>query len=353
MKICEFEIEELNIPFKVAFQHSTISRNETESVLVRTRSQAGNIGLGEGCPRNYVTGESVGTAQEFFSKYRSDLIFIRNIKDLTEWASSHRVEIDSNPAAFSAIEVSLLNALALEEGKTVEQLLELPKVTGKFCYTAVLGTRSSKIFNSQLQRYKAVGFKDYKVKIFGDVGIDQVNLELLSNELETDNRIRIDANNVWDNASNAIQYLEAINVCFFAVEEPSTANMFEDFTVIHKELGKKIILDESFLKYQDFEHIKGDPFPWIINLRVSKMGGIMRSLAIAEQAKKLEIPIIIGAQVGETSILTRAAITVANAYKDILEGQEGAFGTHLLSYDLVNPPISFGSGGAVDMSTKP
>jgi len=41
------------------------------------------------------------------------------------------------------------------------------------------------------------------------------------------------------------------------------------------------------------------------------MGGILRSLAIAEQAKQIGIPIIIGAQVGETSILTRAALTLA------------------------------------------
>ncbi|MFZ1761994.1 MAG: hypothetical protein WAT99_03795, partial [Nitrospira sp.] len=66
--------------------------------------------------------------------------------------------------------------------------------------------------------------------------------------------------------------------------------------------------------------------------------------------------IVVGAQVGETSILTRAALTVADRYRDILLAQEGAFGTHLLEYDLCDPPLMFGRGGRLAMdrySTRP
>jgi hypothetical protein len=35
---------------------------------------------------------------------------------------------------------------------------------------------------------------------------------------------------------------------------------------------------------------------------------------------------------------------------DMLIGQEGAFGTHLLSSDIVQDPIMFGQGGRVDAS---
>ena len=78
------------------------------------------------------------------------------------------------------------------------------------------------------------------------------------------------------------------------------------------------------------------------------MGGILRSLAIAEEAKARGIPIIIGAQVGETSILTRAALTVANQYRDILLAQEGAFGTYLLKQDITDSPLMFGKRGTLD-----
>ena len=78
------------------------------------------------------------------------------------------------------------------------------------------------------------------------------------------------------------------------------------------------------------------------------MGGLLRSLAIVEQAKKLGIKIIIGAQVGETSLLTRAALTIAQIAKPVLIAQEGAFGTLLLAEDVTTEPLMFGNGGVLD-----
>ena len=349
MKISDIQIEELNIPLKISFEHSTASRSETESVLVKTHTGSGHTGLGEGCPRSYVTGESISSALKFFSKYESEFITISSVSKLKEWITTHKIEIDNNPAAFSATEISLLNALALDRETSIEQLLEIPKIAGKFHYTAVLGTRDAIMFHSQLKQYKAGGFKDYKVKLFGDLAIDLQNMNLFSSEFGTGIRLRFDANNLWTSAVEAIDYLEALNTNYFAIEEPITANKYEDLKLIYKALDKKIILDESFLKSEDFQHIREDPLPWIINLRISKMGGIIRSLSIAAEARELGIPLIIGAQVGETSILTRAALMVASSCRKILIAQEGAYGTHLLSYDLVDPPISFGAGGILEI----
>jgi L-Ala-D/L-Glu epimerase len=49
--------------------------------------------------------------------------------------------------------------------------------------------------------------------------------------------------------------------------------------------------------------------------------------------------------VGETSLLTRAALTVAAQAHDLLLAQEGAFGTHLLAADVCEEPLMFGAGG--------
>ena len=114
-------------------------------------------------------------------------------------------------------------------------------------------------------------------------------------------------------------------------------------------LKTPIIVDESFLRVDQFPAILHDPpSTWIVNIRVSKMGGVLRSLAVAKRAKEIGIPIIIGAQVGETSVLTRAALAVANTYRDILVAQEGAFGTLLLERDICNPSLMFGAGGQLD-----
>ena len=64
-------------------------------------------------------------------------------------------------------------------------------------------------------------------------------------------------------------------------------------------------------------------------------------------ARSYGINIIIGAQVGETSLLTRSALTVANANRDILIAQEGAYATILLEKDICQPPLMFGKGGKI------
>jgi L-alanine-DL-glutamate epimerase-like enolase superfamily enzyme len=78
------------------------------------------------------------------------------------------------------------------------------------------------------------------------------------------------------------------------------------------------------------------------------MGGIARALAAVAAAREAGIRVIVGAQVGETSVLTRAALPVAAAADDLLVAQEGAFGTHLLVQDVCDPPLMFGSGGLLD-----
>ena len=62
---------------------------------------------------------------------------------------------------------------------------------------------------------------------------------------------------------------------------------------------------------------------------------------------------IVGAQVGETSLLTRAALTVAQAAGSALFAQEGAFGTFLLTRDVCEPPLMFGAGGVLHVADHP
>jgi len=79
------------------------------------------------------------------------------------------------------------------------------------------------------------------------------------------------------------------------------------------------------------------------------MGGLLRSVDVVAAARQRGIGVIVGAQVGETSLLTRAGLTVAHAAADILAAQEGAFGTHLLTADVCDPPIMFGARGLVEV----
>ena len=267
--------------------------------------------------------------------------------------SEHVTDIDANPAAMCAIEMAFLDLLAKEEKMSIEKLLDFPELSGQFKYTAVLGDSSSEVFYSVLKKYLKLGFDDYKIKLSGDIAKDQEKCLIINSEVKDLSRVRFDANNLWDEYKIAINYLSKLKSDYFAIEEPLKPNCYTDLSKIAKELDKQIILDESFLRLNQMKYLSDCPDLWLINLRISKMGGLLRSKAIIDQARSCGIKIIIGAQVGETSLLTRAALSIANYAKDLVIAQEGAFGNLLLKRDVCEPPIMFGNKGKLKASILP
>ncbi len=347
MSLASFDHRPLHIPFKQAFAHAAAVRVETESVLVTVTDQAGIEGFGEGCPRWYVTGESVESIRRFVETHKDQWASFGGIEDLKLWATAHASAINQNPAGWCAVELACLDLFGKKAGRPIEALLGVPPLAGNFSYSAVLGTETIASFEKQLQQYMAVGFVDFKVKVTGRIRDDCARLAQLAALPQA--RLRLDANNLWADAGEAVAYLKQLPGSIAAIEEPLQAHDYEGCRRVSSELGLPVILDESFLRTDQFTSIQSTPSAWIINIRVSKMGGLVRSLAVAQRAKELGIPIVVGAQVGETSLLTRAALTVANAYRDSLVAQEGAFGTHLLEHDICRPLLMFGKAGGLSV----
>jgi L-alanine-DL-glutamate epimerase-like enolase superfamily enzyme len=296
-----------------------------------------------------VTGEGLESAAAFFSSHSDEwLDAIGDVETLRAWTAGHAGEIDGNPAAWCAVELALLDSFARGEQRSVESLLGLPELAGRFRYTAVLGDAEPAQFEAQLKHYLKAGLTVFKVKLSADPVRDALKVRTLADAGVASDAVRADANNLWDSADAALAHLSKLPAGFAALEEPLRARDWRGMERLWRELGTRIVLDESVLGPADLDQLGGRADTWIVNLRVSKMGGLLRSLAMLPELRRRGIGLIIGAQVGETSVLTRAALTVACAGRDMLLAQEGAFGTHLLARDVVDPPLMFGAGGVLD-----
>jgi L-alanine-DL-glutamate epimerase-like enolase superfamily enzyme len=351
--IARLRFRELRIPFKVAFRHAAAERAETESVWIDAIGADGLVGSGESCPRLYVTGETLETARAFTAEHEEELREATSIEVLREWMEAHRALIDANPAAWCALELAILDLLGKRHGTPVEALLSMPPIAGEFHYTAVLGDASPEAFHAMAERYWQLGFRDFKVKLCGDLERDRHKLAVFAKWPEASARVRADANNLWPNAEQAIAGLRRLDYRFLAVEEPIGKNRYAELSDISRALGCPIILDESCTRREQLSLLPGPRSQWMVNVRVSKMGGLIRSTQVIEAARQCGIGVIVGAQVGETSVLTRAALPAARAAGDALVAQEGAFGTLLLERDVCEPPLMFGAGGVLDASTYP
>ena len=348
----DLRLYRLDIPFTTAFKHSSVVRTATQSVWVEAHSED-VIGVGEGCPREYVTGEDLASAQTFFERHRQELSReIGSIEALTAWVNAHARIIDTNPAAWCALELAMLDLFARRQNVPVEQLTTSKPATGVFRYSAVVGDGGPDTFRATVARYREMGFHDFKLKLSGDPVRDGDKIDALRDLEDLESlRVRVDANNLWGDPEVAVRHLAGLDFSFSGIEEPLPANALDGMRLVSEHTGSPIILDESFLRAEQMAAIEEDPERWIINVRVSKMGGLLRSLALVNDARNAGIPIIVGAQVGETSVLTRVGFTVARAAGDALRAQEGAFGTHLLEADVATPPLMFDRAGILNADT--
>jgi L-alanine-DL-glutamate epimerase-like enolase superfamily enzyme len=350
MTLKSLEASELDIPFKGAFKHASAERRAMQSLLVRACAASGEDGFGEGCPREYVTAESMSTALAFVDRHRAEWNSgLHDMQALQAWVSTHRLEIDANPAAWTAVELAMLDLFGKLRQCSIERVLELPEISGRFRYSAILGDGPPQQFAAQLNQFIKAGFGTFKIKLSPKMPENKTKIRLLEEAGLVGDRVRADANNLWHDADACVRDLESLKYQFAALEEPLQPGDFMGLSRIAQSLNIRIILDESVSRLEQLDPIPQSPGRWIVNCRVSKMGGLLRSLQFLRSAASRGLGLIVGAHVGETSVLTRAALTLASTSDSALIAQEGAFGTHLLSRDIADPPLMFGAGGIIDV----
>lgn len=214
----------LAIAFRTSFSHAAATRAQTESIWVEAKLRDGSAGHGEGCPRDYVSGETLEGALAFVSRHRAEWIEqIRDADTLKAWIEGNRARIDANPAAWCAVELALLDAFARNAGKTVEALLGLPAIGGTFHYSAVLGDADAQRFQAELARYRQAGFGAFKIKLSGDAPRDRAKVHALEAAGIAAAAVRADANNLWSDAREATRFLAELGYGFSALEEPLRA----------------------------------------------------------------------------------------------------------------------------------
>jgi L-alanine-DL-glutamate epimerase-like enolase superfamily enzyme len=230
---------------------------------------------------------------------------------------------------------------------------------GKLCsrYTAVLGNDKKKEYTTLADQYLILGISDFKIKLCGNLRRDIEKIDMLE-QLSVQHhakpmRIRLDANNLWkDRCDEAVEYTMMLGIGrVFAMEEPVRAKDAEDISKFSIATGLPVILDESLCTLEDLSLYRNIAGNFIANIKISKVGGLIRALKMIEELKKMRWPIIIGCHVGETSLLTRAALVVSSSAGDSLIAHEGAFGDYLVEREPASPMLKFGREGLLDLNS--
>ena len=133
-----------------------------------------------------------------------------------------------------------------------------------------------------------------------------------------------------------------------SVEQPVAHEQVAALAAIRKAIQTPMMLDESLCGMVDAERAVEGGWCDLFNLRLSKCGGFIPSLRLAQFAKRHGLGYQLGCQVGETAILSAAGRHFASAVKDI-RFVEGSYDRHLVWESLSPSDLTFGRGGWAPM----
>ena len=354
--IASVDVLTVSLPFRFSFGHALAERRDSTNVFIRLRLSDGSVGYGEGVPREYVTGETVDWALAALIERQVPAVLGRSFDDpdevptLIDDVPGSAPDGSLDTAARCAIELALLDAAGKSFGLPVAHWLggtPAPKVR----YDAVLPFSSPRKVGALAVVIRALGVKQVKAKVGGDLEKEARSLRVLRRVLGSGADIRVDANCAWnaDEALAAIERLREFRLS--SVEQPGPRDDLAGLRRVTEATPEAIIVDESLRTLDEARTLAETKCCDAFNIRVSKCGGMLNSIRIAEVARKAGLFCVVGAQVGESGILSAAgrhvAAQIAPRY---VEGSGGRF---LLKEDVTAENMVPGRRGLAKTPTGP
>lgn len=337
-KIANIEIFKADIPFKISFKHSLKARSSSESIFVKISLENGIAGYGESLPRSYVTGSTQDSVFNKLKEYLPELIG-KDINGPEEGIAFIKGLEGIEGEARCVVETALLDCLGKVCGKPLSDLLG-GAINKELVYSGIISGESL-LKTAALAAYFGVhGYKYIKIKVGSDNDVARVRI---LRSLLRGADIRVDANGAWS-AQKALEMIKALRPFRIScIEQPVPKDDFDGMQEVADYSPEPVIADESLCTKEDALKLAQTMACDMFNVRLSKCGGIFRSLEIIKIAEEYELSYLIGCHVGETGILSAAARHLAAVVKNS-KYLEGSYSRLLLKEDIIEEDLTPGRG---------
>jgi L-Ala-D/L-Glu epimerase len=369
MSISHLKLFKVAVPLKKVVRHASFERSVSENLVVRVTLSDGITGYGEGVPRSYVTGETLETAFTALESHDWARVIGRpsNFGEVVERLKVLTLpEIEADPrgmagnAARCALELAVLDAYGRRFNEPVGRAIELSRVHGlelfpeprRVRYSGAITAESTRAERISAFKIRIYGFNQVKIKVGTSGQDDPERLRRMRRILGRKMDIRLDANEAWpaseviDRAALLLPYGPS------ALEQPVPHAEVGALTELRPRLGVPVMLDESLCGYPDAQSAVDHETADILNVRLSKCGGIFPSLRIIGLARRSGLGIQLGCHPGETSLLSAAGRHLASRVVG-LRYVEGSYDRHILGANLTRHDLTFGYGGRARPLTGP
>ncbi|UII24420.1 dipeptide epimerase [Fulvivirga maritima] len=314
MKVKNIEVWRMNLgntrPYTIAFK----TVDDVDSVFVKITLENGVYGLGAGNPSKQVVNESLEDTQATLSEENLEFLIGRDIREIHGILHEVMIRFPEFPAARAALDIALHDVFTKYLGVPLAQFLGRKFRTLETSVT--IGIKDVKATLEEAQEYFDMGFRCLKVKTGRAVDEDIERIAKLKEVFANKVKIRLDANQGYDQAALLKFYESSKEWGIELIEQPIKADQVDVLKQLPHEIREMIALDESLKSPVDAFKLASEPIAGrIFNIKLMKSGGIFPAIQIANIARVAHIDLMWGCN-DESAVSITAALHAALSFSN-------------------------------------
>lgn len=343
------EIYKLLIDLKEPFVISLGPQYDVQNIIVIIRTKDGCAGYGECSPYMSINGESIDTCF-IVGQYFGKVLKGQNALNIAECIDIMDKTIYGNTSIKSAFDIALHDIAAQHSGVPLYKFLggEKNKIL-ETDYTVSIGNPEK--MKADAIKIKEQGFPSVKVKLGESKEKDVERIKAIREGIGNEHPLRIDANQGWKTADNAIEVLNALAP--FSIEHCEEPILRWRFMELHKVSSASpipIMADESCGDEHDAERLIKLNACQMFNIKLGKSSGLYKGLKIAKLGAQANMHMQVGGFMESRLGMTASAhLALANDHIHHCD-----FDTPLMfTEDPVIGGINYLAKGVIDVPDAP
>ena len=260
-----------------------------DSTVVQIETDAGISGFGEVCPLGpvylpaYAAGARTGIAEIAPDLIGADPTQIGHVNRLMDRA------IKGHPYAKTAIDMACWDLFGKAAGQPVYALLGGRYADDVVLYRAI-SQRPADEMAANVAGYRAEGYRRFQLKVGSTVEEDIARIRAVAQVMQPGDILVADANTGWL-PHEAMRVVRAVKDIDVYIEQPCLS--YEECLSIRRHTDHPFVLDESIYNMQELLRAISDQAMDVINVKISKFGGLTRAKLIRDLCVEMGIAMTI------------------------------------------------------------
>jgi cis-L-3-hydroxyproline dehydratase len=260
-----------------------------DSTVVAVETDDGLTGWGEVCPLGpaylpaYARGARAGIAELAPQLLGADPLALGELNELMDRA------MRGHPYVKSAIDMACWDLLGKASGLPVATLMG-GHVGSDFALYRAISQESPAQMAKKIGQYRKEGYHKFQLKVGGDPDTDIARIKAAAAVLSQGDVLIADANTGWTQ-HEAIRVADAVRDVNVYIEQPCMT--YEQCLAVRRHTNRPFVLDEVVDGIDMVVRGVADQAMDVINLKISKVGGLTRARQIRDLCVSLGIAMTI------------------------------------------------------------